>query len=335
MAIDSQTKDADNARWDKLQSQLGASFLQTALWAGFQASIGHKPHFVSGTGWSCMLLERRAPIGRYLFAPYGPTISKAAKPADTLEAIKAYGRSQAVDWLRLEPIFKSHNIDEQKRLLKKYGGQSAPHEVEPHLTRIVDLSQPADDILASLSQTTRNIIRRNQREKTLTFQTSRDPADISLFTQMLDTVASRKSVGFFSPDYYRKQAEVLMPAGLSVLEIAYHQDKPVATALIHDFAKLASYTNAASLPDARDLNVSALLLWQAMINAKDRGNTEIDLFGIAPDGASPKHPWHGFSGFKKKFGGEVLEHAGTWDFPLSRKYKLYRSALAAKKLIRR
>lgn len=325
---------SEPAKWDKQQHDLGASFLQSTPWADFQDSIGRRPHFISGSGWSCLLLERRAPIGRYLFAPYGPTITKQADPAGVLDSLKAYGESQQIDWLRLEPVFKARGMDEQRQALKASGGQLV-REVEPHLTRLVDLSRPDEDILASLSQTTRNIIRRNQRQKTLTFKTSRNPTDISLFTKMLDTVASRKGIGFFTADYYHKQAEVLMPAGLLVLEIAYEDKRPVGTAMIHDFGGLASYTYAATLPKARDKNVSALLLWQAMRNAKDRGNTAIDLFGIAPDDAGPGHPWSGFSNFKKKFGGEIVERPGTWDIPLTGKYKLYRFALSALRLIRR
>jgi lipid II:glycine glycyltransferase (peptidoglycan interpeptide bridge formation enzyme) len=326
--------DMEPAQWDKRQRDLRSSFLQTALWARFQASVGHKPHFVSGDGWSCLLLERKAPIGRYLFAPYGPTVSKNATPQAALESIKAYGRSQKADWLRLEPVISQLSPDEQRRILKAAGGRPV-REVEPGLTRIVDLKRPADDILASFSQTTRNIIRRNQRQAILTFKTSRDPEDMPILTDMLEKVARRKSIGFFTADYYRRQAEILMPAGMMTLEIACDGQTPVGAAIIHDFAGISSYTNAGSLPEARDRNVSALLLWQAMVNAKDRGNTAIDLYGIAPDDAGPSHPWHGFSGFKKKFGGEVMERAGTWDIPLTPKYKLYRSALSAKRLIKR
>lgn len=333
MSLNSSKTSLDSADWDDRQKRLEASFLQTSSWARFQESIGHKPHFISGESWSCLLLERRARLGRYLFAPYGPTISHGAEPRAVFETLKSYARQQKANWLRLEPVFQDCPLSEQREALKRAGGRPV-RSVEPHLTRIIDLTRPADDILASLSQTTRNIIRRNQRQNILSFKSSRRPADISILTDLLDTVASRKGIGFFTSDYYQKQAEVLMPAGRSVLEIAYYQDQAVGAALIHDFAKTASYTNAASLPQARDQNVSALLLWQAMLNAKERGNVSIDLYGIAPDDAGPDHPWAGFSSFKKKFGGEIVERAGTWDIPLSGKYRLYASAQAARKLVR-
>jgi lipid II:glycine glycyltransferase (peptidoglycan interpeptide bridge formation enzyme) len=72
-----------------------------------------------------------------------------------------------------------------------------------------------------------------------------------------------------------------------------------------------------------------------MINAKHRGMQHMDLFGIAPDDAPASHPWQGFSAFKKKFGGSVVQHAGTWDIPLTGKYRLYSSAQRARKIFKR
>lgn len=333
MNIDLQGLGEDRARWDKRQRELNASFLQSSWWAEFQGSLGRQAHFLEGSGWTCLLLSRRAPVGRYLFAPYGPTVRDTAAAENCFSTLKEYAKDKGYDWLRLEPVGAS--AETLRSALKVSGGRKAPHEVEPHLTRVVDLSPGMEDILAGISQTTRNIIRRNQREQGLTFKTSRDPADIPLFTRMLSTVAKRKGVGFYDDDYYRKQARALMPAGMLELEIAYDGRTPIGTALIHDFGGRSSYTYAASLPEARDKNVSALLLWQAMLNAKERGNKEIDLYGIAPDSAGPEHPWYGFSAFKKKFGGQVVEYAGTWDLPVSGKYPLYRAAQHANKLLKR
>jgi lipid II:glycine glycyltransferase (peptidoglycan interpeptide bridge formation enzyme) len=319
--------------WDVVQRKLGASFLQSTGWAHFQEAIGNRPHYLSGDGWSCLLLERRASFGRYLFAPYGPTISTPAATDTALAGLKAFGKKQGVDWLRLEPI--SAQDESLIDSLKKAGGRPAPHEAEPHLTRILDITPEPEVLLSSLSQTTRNIIRRNERQKTLAFRTSLNPDDIRIFSDMLGAVASRKNVSFSDAGYFKRQAEILMPAGMLHLELAYHEKRPAGAAIIHDFGTMASYTYAASPPEARELNVSALLLWQAIINAKSRGMKSMDLYGIAPESAPASHPWAGFSSFKKKFGGNVVERAGTWDIPLTTRYKLYRAGLRARRLTRR
>jgi lipid II:glycine glycyltransferase (peptidoglycan interpeptide bridge formation enzyme) len=47
--------------------------------------------------------------------------------------------------------------------------------------------------------------------------------------------------------------------------------------------------------------------------ARQRGVVHHDLWGIAPAGAGPEHPWHGVGLFKKGFGGEEIAWAGSWD----------------------
>jgi lipid II:glycine glycyltransferase (peptidoglycan interpeptide bridge formation enzyme) len=324
--------DSDN--WDRKQQGRGASFLQSAQWAKFQESMGLKYRLLEDKGWSCLLLEKTGRFGKYLFAPYGPTLDTSADLSDCIEALVAQARQAGADWLKLEPLAAS-GAEPLDDILAARGALRSVHNVEPALTRILDLSPAPDELLAGISQSTRSLIRKNQREGTLTFQTSVKPADMAAFASMLDTVAERKGVSFFSEDYFIAQAQQLMPAGMMFLEQAYAGKTLVGAAVMHDYGEFGSYTYAASLPEARHLSVSALLLWQAILNARSRGIKKMDLYGTAPDDAPPSHPWYGFSTYKKKFGGEVLALAGTWDIPLSRKYRLYRAAQTAHRILKR
>ena len=311
--------------WDSRQLKLRASFLQSSPWADFQRRQGHKIHFLDDKDWSCLLIERQTPMGRYLFAPYGPTLAKPSSLKKCIERLKAYASQAGADWLSLEPMMADNGSGALREDLALLGGKKV-HNREPDLTRILNLSAPAEEILAGVSQSTRSFIRKNQRERLLSFRTSTDTGDIKLFTDMLGHVTNRNKVFFFTYEYFQRQAEILMPAGMLRMEIALKDGQPVAAALFHDYGETSSYTYAASMPEARQTSASALLLWQALLNAKERGMKHLDLFGIAPDDASASHPWYGFSSFKKKFGGEIVAYAGTWDFPLSPKYHLYRAA---------
>lgn len=321
--------------WDKQQIKLGASFLQSGLWGEFQSVVDVTPHFISGAGWSCLLLQKRNRIGTYLFSQYGPTVDSAKALEESLKFMANYGRQLGAAWLSLEPMSRQLPADEIRQLLLKYGARPAVRHREPDLTRIVDLTPSADDLLASISQSTRSLIRKNQREKLVTFKSSTNPKDISIFTQMLRSVSERKNVWFYNDSYFKKQAELLMPAGVMRLEIALLGGQPVACALFHDFDQTSTYTFAGSLPGARKTNASALLLWQALLNAKDRGMKQVDLYGIAPDGAPASHPWAGFTAFKAKFGGHIEQYAGAWDIPLNSRYRAYQAAHRVRKIIKR
>jgi lipid II:glycine glycyltransferase (peptidoglycan interpeptide bridge formation enzyme) len=327
--------DKEATHWDERQVERQASFLQSYLWGKFQNEVGSRPHYLMEDDWSCLLLERRTPLGNYLFAPYGPTLSSASVLTEAVRSLKDYTKQHKFDWLVIEPVCPSTDSQAMVDTLIKLGAVKSAHNREPDMTRLIDLKPDPDELLSSISQSTRSFIRKNQREKFISFKTSTDPADITTFITMLNKVTERNKVRFFSDDYFKTEAKILMPTAMMYLEIALQGDKPVASALFHDYGKLSTYTFAASLPEARAASASALLLWQAIQNAKNRGAAKLDLYGIAPDDAPQSHPWAGFTSFKKKFGGEVINLAGTWDIPVSSRYRLYRGAQTARKLLRR
>jgi lipid II:glycine glycyltransferase (peptidoglycan interpeptide bridge formation enzyme) len=323
------------ADWDSQQIKRGGSFLQSLDWAKFQHEQGLNYHLLKDDGWSCLVFEKQNRFGKFLFAPYGPTLESPHYLSDCLISLTRLARQVGADWLKIEPVINKGDLADLKLALKNHGAVRAIHDLEPALTRVVDLTPNPEALLAGISQSTRSLIRKNQREATLTFRTSDKPADMAKLADMLDIVADRKGIGFFPAQYFIKQAEILMPAKMLFLEQAYHGDKLVGLAVMHDYGPLSSYTYAAALPEARKLSVSALLLWQALVNAKARGVKQVDLYGIAPDDAPPSHPWYGFTTYKKKFGGEVIELAGTWDIPLTSKYRLYRAAQKVYRRLRR
>jgi lipid II:glycine glycyltransferase (peptidoglycan interpeptide bridge formation enzyme) len=325
----------DPSKWDSKQLALGASFLQSLQWAEFQKSLGHDYRLLAGDGWSCLVLIKTNRFGRYIFAPYGPTLRSANYLADCLISLIGLGRELKLDWLKIEPLGHNGETAELVKIIKQHKGRRAVHDNEPALTRIIDLTPSANDLLAGISQSTRSLIRKTDREKLLSFKTSFEPNDMIGFTAMLDMVADRQGIGFFPAEYFVKQAERLMPAKMMFLEQAYSGDQLVGYAVMHDYGTTSSYSYAASLPEARKLSVSAMLLWRAITNAKARGMKKMDLYGSAPDDALPSHPWYGFSSYKKKFGGQLVQLSGTWDIPLTRKYRTYRLAQSVYRRLRR
>lgn len=317
--------------WDDRQRALDASFLQSSDWEIFHQSMGTKTHKLQDKDWSCLLIERPSKLGRYLFAPYGPTLKNPTALQAALQAAAELGRKEGAHWLRIEAglgVLKDSELDRPR----KAGGLKivkAPKQIDPRLTRLLDLTQSEDELLAAISQGTRQRIRKGLKQPQLEYRTSDDPEDMPLFMTMLGTVAERNKAFFHSDEYFQKQAEALMPRGHMRLEIALHDGKPVACFVIHDYNGTATYTYAGSLPEARDLQASTLLMWHVITSAKARGMTTLDLFGVAPDDAPKSHPWYGFTSFKRQLGGRNVMRGETWDIPLHPRYKLYRAALKA------
>lgn len=330
------TQPLDDASWDAKLQELDSSFLQSSAWAAFQESSGIQTYRLHGEGWACLLIEQASNLRQYLLAPYGPAVKDESALAGALLAIADFGRSKGAQWVRVEPTAGMSADSPLDYELTGIKAVNAPKQVNPRLTRLIDLSPGEDELLAGISSSTRSLIRQNAKEENLQFKTSTNPDDMQLFLEMIHTVSKRNRVNFHPDEYFLQQAKTLMPLGLMRLELALHDNKPVAAIVMHDFNGVSTYTYAASLPDARELNASALLLWHgAMLHSKAIGNTRLDLFGVAPDDAPSNHPWYGFSTFKRKFGGTVLRRGQTLDLPLKpASYTAYRAALKARRLFK-
>jgi lipid II:glycine glycyltransferase (peptidoglycan interpeptide bridge formation enzyme) len=309
-------------------SSIGHKFLdscpitQTGVWAEFQKSLGKEVTELKGKGWSCLLIRQSTRLGDYWLAPYGPFLKNNDALREALDTIKTEARKKGLSWVSVEPFGNGLNYS-----TKKLGLKRAEKSYNPAHTVVNDLSLDEAKRWSALSPTFRNLINRAPR-RGLSFHTSADPKDIGLFTDMLGEVASRKKINLHNADYYKKQAETLMPEGVAFLELAYYENKAVAGAVILQNGKTAHYAYAGSHPEARKLEAGTVLLWQAMQNAAKRGVIWFDLFGVAPPGASANHPWTGFSRFKRKFGGEDIALGDTWQLPVDIvRYRAYRASL--------
>ena len=324
----------DDPAWDAKLAELDGSFLQSAAWARFQEASGLKTHRLHGKDWACMLIEHQSRLRHYLLAPYGPTLATPSAYPKAMQVIADYAQKLGAQWVRTEATAGiTHDTPtDSYNIPSGISTKTAPKQVNPRYTRIVDIGRDDETILASISSSTRSLIRQSDKKGLLTYSTSSDPKDMKLFLAMMHAVSDRNHVHFHTDDYFLKQAEVLMPTGGMRLELALHEGKPVAGIVMHTFNKVATYTYAASLPEARDLNAAALLMWHgAILNSKRQGATTLDLFGVAAPDAPANHPWQGFSSFKRKFGGEVMQRAITTDIPLKASYHSYRAMVKAKR----
>lgn len=74
---------------------------------------------------------------------------------------------------------------------------------------------------------------------------------------------------------------------------------------------LASYFYGATLPEGKEHNTPYLLIWEAMLEAKKRNATVWEFEGIY-DPRWPNKGWRGFSYFKERFRGEIVDFPGSF-----------------------
>jgi lipid II:glycine glycyltransferase (peptidoglycan interpeptide bridge formation enzyme) len=81
--------------------------------------------------------------------------------------------------------------------------------------------------------------------------------------------------------------------------------------------------HAAADYEHRRLKAGAILQIQTIVDSHQAGGKHYDFWGITTS-EDPKHPWYGFTQYKKTFGGHQVDYTGTYDIILKpTKYRIY------------
>lgn len=305
------------AKWQAQQDELGAHILQSSAWSAFQQALGHTTFHASGCGWGWLaVLEKRRFLSR-LYCPYGPVFDSPEALQEALQALQACAKANGAAYVRIEPQGSLEG-----RTLTSLGLVPAHRTIQPRYTWIKDLRSPETTLLAEMTTTNRNLYR-TAANKGLRFRASTNPADIELFLPLMHEVAGRNGITIHPDNYYRLMAKTLMPLGALTLYIAEADGQPVAASLALDSPTTRYYAHAAASGAARKLQPANPLLAHMIFEAKKRGQTRFDFYGIAPPN-QPNHPWAGFTKFKQAFGGHAVNLGGTWELGIKHwTYLLY------------
>ena len=297
-------------------------FLQSTAWQSFQKQLGRKTYRQSGKGWEYLAILEVGTKNTRLYCPYGPYAENRRAFEEAMESLIALGHRHNVTFVRVEPT-----EPEYAEYIQAHGGHRVTYQsLNPEFSRVIDLQIPEDELIARMAQPVRNCYR-NYQKKGVKVMSSTDPLKIDMLTQLLREVSARTGMRPHDDNYFWAQATSLFPTGAATLWYATYQDKPIAAALMYNDSTTRYYAHAAasSLTEYRKLNAGAALVAEAIVDAKRQGLSYFDLYGIAPDGSSPYHPWAGFTKFKRSFGGEDVTFGGSWDISLQPvEYWLYR-----------
>lgn len=305
-------------------------FLQSDQWRQFQEHLGRECISDHGDGWSYHAYLESSRGNSRLYVPYGPTAKAETAFTEAIASLTDAARKRGATFVRVEPTTGT-----TKSWLKRHGFKPVTYQqLNPARTQVIDLTVSRDDLLADMSQNSRNITR-NYAKKGVTITSSSDPADIDIFIGFMKRVAARNRITPHSASYMKAQAESLFPSDAARLYVARFENKPIAAALVFDSETTRYYAHAAADDAYRKLSAGTALVGQMILDAKERGQHYFDLYGIAP-ADSPTHPWHGLTRFKQSFGGKPVDYLGSWDLPLrTLPYSAYRHYQSLRKRLRR
>ncbi|MFA6171944.1 MAG: peptidoglycan bridge formation glycyltransferase FemA/FemB family protein [Patescibacteria group bacterium] len=260
--------------------------------------------------------------GAFLFCPHGPSVGwKNEEEFRALDGyLKELGKKEKVSFIRVSSLAPASK--EMGGLFFKYGYRNAPiHMMHPENAWILDIEGSEESVLAGMKKRTRYSIRKAQKDG-VRIATSRDSKDVKLFYGMYLETAQRQKFVPFSENYIMREFEIFEKNNKALMFFAYYQEKIISAAVIIFAGKMAFYHHGASIRmGSSGITASELLQWEAIREARRRGLSGYNFWGIAPPDA-PNHPWQGLTLFKKGFGGYPENYLHAQDYKLTNRYWL-------------
>lgn len=330
----------DKGVWEKfILSNNEADFLQSWSWGEFHKALD-KQIFRSGffennklIGVMLSVIEP-ARRGRYLTVPGGPIIDWENKKLINvfLEEIKRISKENGCVFVRVRPQLKSDEFS--KNIFKNLGFVKAPMHLHAELTSQLDIAKSEEELMIQMRKATRYEIRKGTKEG-IEISASKDEKEIKKFYNLQIETAKRQRFVPFSYEFLYEQFKIFAESENALLYKAEFGNKLLAQAFIIFYNKEAVYHYGASTDEGRRHPGAYLIQWEAIKEAKKRGMTRYNFWGVAPENNS-NHRFSGLSLFKRGFGGQDFQYLPARDLIINKpRYLLNYLIESFRKIIRR
>ena len=347
------TQALDQQAWDAfLSRQQYRPFLQSWTMGEVYRDIGQEPVRIEARENNeliaiCYAHVVPAKRGRHLSIPYGPIIDSSLSDEQKSEVLCALthelqklAKQFQCTFVRMSP-FQSiinyqlsiiHSVPSPLHLLAEhvwYVPLTTPDAWTSEMRQTTYDSRSEEEILKEMRKTTRNLIRRAEKDG-VTIEVSTNPLqDLDdHFIRLHDETRKRHKFTPYSNAFFRAQVKHFAPRNECTVYLAKYQGDVIGASVhMHAFGE-TSYHHGASSSDHHKIPSSYLLQWRAIQDAMKRKDHVYNFWGIAPMAVEShksqvtSHPFAGVTLFKTGFGGKLLDLQHCLDLPVSKKYWL-------------
>lgn len=313
----------DKAEWDALVDAGGGHPMQRWGWGELKArhrwrtdrAVVRDGDTVVG---SAQILLRRlpAPVRSLAYLPRGPQCAPERAGA-VLAALAAYVRdTHGSVVLSIEPDWETGaDQPDWAKPLQQSGFRRTDNTVLLPRTLVLDLEVPAEDLMKTMTSTTRQNIRKAPKSG-LDLRRVSDRGDLEKVLEVYRETAQRAGFPLHEDAYYRDVFDLLGPD--SWLVAAFDGPDPVAFVWLAVSARTGFELYGGVSQAGQKKRINYGLKWHAITMCQDAGVRRYDMNGLLNDGISD---------FKKQFAKHENMLVGTWDLPLSRWYPAYSTGL--------
>lgn len=313
--------------WENFVQKLPHTlFVQSTSYGEFYKTLG-EDFFIVGIlkedkliGGS-LVVTTHAKRGNFLYLPYGPILPEDNK-IEALKSISDFLLKKAKEYkcsfIRVSPFLDENS--ENINIFQECGYRKAPMHVLAERTWLLNIESDENTLLSEMKKNHRNLIRRCEKEA-VRITKSTDIKDLEGLHNLLDITAKRHHFSRFSKKYIDTEYAIFAKHKQAMIFSAYLPDGTLdAAAIFMYYGTMSVYRHSASLGKDNKIPTSYLLQWEAIKEAQKRGMKWHNFWGIAPENADTKHPFHGITHFKKGFGGEAKDVLHCMDLKVNNAY---------------
>lgn len=303
---------SDQAAWDEMVQTNHGHPLQLWGWGELKSRHNWTAHrlVVEEQGrviGGAQLLRRRlpGPFGSLIYVPRGP-IGDTTKVLPQLTGhLKNKHRATHI---AVEP--------QQVETLQLAGWRSVAKAALLPRTVILDLTRTEDELLADMTKKTRQYIRKSAGSGVNVRLAGQD--DIAACLDIYRQTANRANFSLHDDQYYFDLNQTMGKS--SQIFVAEADSQVVAFLWLIATPQIAFELYGGMNDQGQRLRANYALKWQAVQLMRQNGVKQYDLNGLLNDGVSK---------FKQGFASTETQLAGTYDYPLSGWYWVWRAVFPA------
>ncbi len=268
-----------------------------------------------------LILTRKLPKVGY---KVGQVLKCSLPDKQTIAAFKDLCQEENIVFLIIEPDYVVRRWKNRKGRVKKtpkienpvslsrLGLQEAQKKLFATYTFIIDLTQSDKEIINNMHSKTRYNTRLAKRKGVKVVEKSNQQG-LDIFNDLLAKTMKREGFYLHNKEYFRQLWQVLSAKKMAHILLAEFNQEVLAAWMVLNWKDKLYYPYGASSSKHRDLMASNLVCWQAIKLGKQLGCKSFDMLGSLGPEPDKTDDWYGFHRFKKGYGGDLVEFAGSWD----------------------
>lgn len=330
--------------WDELINQNNENgdglFLQSWQWGQFQKKSYRKVFYLAEfknkkSLFQSIVIKHPLPLGKsYLYCPRGPIINRKLNFdgfkevfLNFIKTLYSIAHEEKAIFFKLEPPQNWSQANFQK-LLQETRFNLSDKAIQPSQTILLDLKKSELEIQAKFKPKTRYNIKLALRHNVYVKEDNK----LEKFWSLLGQTAKRDKFKTHPKAYYQQLIESFPKknsrAPFVKLFLAQQNQRTIASALYMFHFPIVYYLHGAFDYNYRASMSPFLLHWKVIQEAKNKGFTTYDFWGIN------SKRWPGVTRFKESFGGRAVQFPGSFDLVFDQKfYKLYQITRKLKEIL--